>query len=251
MDGHPAPRGGQNPAYRPARHLPDRSVASAEMETAEQVHRDDRHFDRWSRSYDRSVAQPLFFGPIQRAVVDAVCSHAPAAQAVLDIGCGTGRLLEQMGRAWPDASLIGLDRAGGMLTAARKSRPHLRTARGAAEALPWSDGSFDVVVSTLSFHHWSEQDAGLAEVTRVLRPGGVFALADASADDIPRFATKLLGLLPSHLAVGRGVGHPGGHLLPLADRHRLIEAAGLRIVAERGALHRRWVPMTLAERPQA
>jgi ubiquinone/menaquinone biosynthesis C-methylase UbiE len=51
---------------------------------------------------------------------------------------------------------------------------------GAAESLPLSDSSVDVVLSSISFHHWSDQIAALREIIRVLRPGGCFCLADIS-----------------------------------------------------------------------
>jgi ubiquinone/menaquinone biosynthesis C-methylase UbiE len=49
---------------------------------------------------------------------------------------------------------------------------------GAAESLPFPDASFDLAFSTLSFHHWADQQQGLRETGRVLRPGGRFILGD-------------------------------------------------------------------------
>ena len=54
----------------------------------------------------------------------------------------------------------------------------LRFSTGAAERLPYPDDSFDLVVSTTSFDHWSDQQAGLRECARVLVPGGRLILAD-------------------------------------------------------------------------
>lgn len=51
---------------------------------------------------------------------------------------------------------------------------------GEVEALPLPDASVDVVLSTVSFHHWRDRLAGVREVVRVLRPGGAFFLADVS-----------------------------------------------------------------------
>jgi ubiquinone/menaquinone biosynthesis C-methylase UbiE len=54
-------------------------------------------------------------------------------------------------------------------------------AQAAAEALPFTDGAFDLVTSTVSFHQWAGQARGLKEVGRVLVPDGVFVLADLHA----------------------------------------------------------------------
>lgn len=57
---------------------------------------------------------------------------------------------------------------------------------GAAEAMPFPDGRFDLVVSTLSLHHWLDAKAGLAEMLRVLKPGG-----QAGIYDVPRWLSQL------------------------------------------------------------
>ena len=201
------------------------------------VTRDDRRFDAWSRSYDRSWAQTLFFNPVQRSLVAAVSGLA-SARRVLDIGCGTGRLLDRLATTLPEAVLVGVDRSAGMLGAARRTRPNLHLARGTAEALPYPDATFDLVTSTVSFHHWSDKATALAEVYRVLRPGGLLALADPAPDDLPRWP----GLLRAALRRDR-------HMVPLEERHRLVDEAGLTVRHVARAFHGLWVPLTLAERP--
>jgi ubiquinone/menaquinone biosynthesis C-methylase UbiE len=86
-----------------------------------------------------------------------------------------------MSGQFPGAALAGVDPAAGMLTGARRAGVPAALARADAGALPFADGSFDVVTSTVSFHHWKDQRAGLAEAGRVLTPGGVFVLADLHA----------------------------------------------------------------------
>jgi SAM-dependent methyltransferase len=68
-----------------------------------------------------------------------------------------------------------------MLRAARQSGVPIGLVRATVGALPFADATFDLVVSTVSFHHWASQGAGLAEVGRVLAPGGTFVLADLHA----------------------------------------------------------------------
>ncbi len=67
-----------------------------------------------------------------------------------------------------------------MVEIARRLTPDASLQVGTAEELPLPDASIDVVLSTISFHHWQDPLAGLREVMRVLRPGGYCFLADVS-----------------------------------------------------------------------
>jgi ubiquinone/menaquinone biosynthesis C-methylase UbiE len=74
--------------------------------------------------------------------------------------------------------LIGIDPAEQMVSQAARLSPDATFARAPAEALPLPDESTDIVLSSISFHHWADQERGLQEIARVLRPGGLFCLAD-------------------------------------------------------------------------
>jgi len=142
------------------------------------------HFDRWSSRYDRSVLQRFFFGPIQEATIAeaALVCHDP--KAVLDVGCGTGQLLRRLANRYPDADLVGVDPSPGMIRQAQlASAPsrHIEFLNTSAENLPFPDAHFDLVLTTLSFHHWSDQQDGLREIRRVLHDSGVFVLTDVLA----------------------------------------------------------------------
>lgn len=112
-----------------------------------------------------------------------------AGQRVLDVGCCTGNLLRTAGRLHPGVELVGLDPDGSALDrAGRKARRaglDVRLDRGFAQELPYPDGSFDRVFSSLMLHHLDSASkvALVAEVRRVLRPGGVLVLADAVLDE--------------------------------------------------------------------
>ncbi|MEU3646068.1 methyltransferase domain-containing protein [Lentzea sp. NPDC034063] len=107
-----------------------------------------------------------------------------AGQRVLDVGCGTGNLLRSTGKRHRDVELVGVDPDLKMLARAeRKLRRAGLTAkldRGFAQELTFPDASFDVVFSSLMLHHLDDPSKGemLAEVRRVLRPGGLLVLAD-------------------------------------------------------------------------
>jgi ubiquinone/menaquinone biosynthesis C-methylase UbiE len=152
-----------------------------------------------------------------RAAELAVSVHA-APLRVLDVGCGTGYLLRLLAERCPQASeLAGIDAAPSMIEAAEQAAEdqRLRFTVGVAERLPYPDHAFDLVVSTTSFDHWADQQAGLGECARVLAPGGHLMLADL-------FSPLLL---PSLLA-GRS-----GKARTRRRASQLLGAAGFRDLA--------------------
>ena len=142
--------------------------------------RDVRRFDRWAASYDRSIMQRLYFGPVHSRMLDLIGEEGPKGGpgCVIDVGCGTGRLLRAVSSRWPNARLVGVDPAGQMVAEATRLAPKTVFEVAPAESLPFPDQSADLVLSSLSFHHWADQKKGLSEVARVLNPGGFFCLAD-------------------------------------------------------------------------
>ncbi|HEU4561262.1 MAG TPA: class I SAM-dependent methyltransferase [Longimicrobium sp.] len=103
---------------------------------------------------------------------------------VLDIGCGTGTLVVQLKQLQPGAEVVGMDPDTGALAIARRKAERAGMAveldQGFADALPYADGTFDRVVSSMMYHHLgADQKAQmLREVRRVLKPGGSFHLLD-------------------------------------------------------------------------
>lgn len=126
--------------------------------------------------------------------------------SALDVGCGTGTLVIQMKRTEPGASVVALDADPDALRiAAAKARGAGVTAvfeRGSAERLPCGDGSIDVVVSSLAFHHLGRnaKRSALAETFRVLRLGGRLCIADFGA---PRTRLGYVATLPLQILDGR------------------------------------------------
>lgn len=140
-------------------------------------------FSRAAATYD-SVAD------FQRAVGTRLLSLLPAQladqaqmQQWLDIGCGTGHFCEQLQQRWPRAQGIGLDLAEGMLNFARTRCPQISYICADAEQLPLQNNSQDLVFSSLALQWCADFSAVLAEIKRILKPGGVLlfsSLADGS-----------------------------------------------------------------------
>ncbi len=142
--------------------------------------KDIERFHQWSSSYENSWMQRAFFDQTHRAALALAASIVHHPESVLDVGCGTGRLLRRAYRYWPEAQLIGVDPADGMIEKAKLLTQNATFYMDMAEALPLEDNSVDLALSTTSFHHWQDQAAGIREITRVLRPGGYFMLVDIS-----------------------------------------------------------------------
>ena len=143
--------------------------------------KDVERFGRWAPTYERSPLQRFFLTPIQTATIVEIGRELSQPEAILDIGCGTGVLLRRLSSIYPHAMLVGVDAAAGMIRQAQAATPEghsLRFLEARAEELPFPESSFDLVVSTMSFHHWADQQRGLREVRRVLAPSGVLVLTD-------------------------------------------------------------------------
>jgi ubiquinone/menaquinone biosynthesis C-methylase UbiE len=136
-----------------------------------------QHFDRWAKTYEDSYMQNLLFDKVHQSVLDMVPGDLHPKN-IMDIGCGTGRLLRRAGQRFPAARLSGVDLSESMIAQANLLTPGARFYVGQAESLPLPDASVDLVLSTMSFHHWMDQAQGVRQVARVLRPGGVFILGD-------------------------------------------------------------------------
>jgi len=139
--------------------------------------------------YDR-ISRSRIFLDHYRLVADDIAAACPRGR-ILDVGTGPGRLLSALHARAPDLELTGVDISAAMVATARRNMARAGLAEvvdireAAAGRLPFPDDSFDAVVSTGAIHHWKDPAAGLAEVHRVLRPGGWALMYDLVADTPP------------------------------------------------------------------
>jgi len=156
----------------------------------------------------------LLLSPLVKRIAADVASVAPAGARVLEIGCGPGHLSIRLARHH-GLGVTGLDLDPAMIARARANTHRAETGDqrrpeflvGDVAALAFPDESFDLVVSTLSMHHWADPAAGLAEIGRVLRPGGRALIWDLR----PGVRPHLFG--PRHANIPNPVDHIGNSTL--------------------------------------
>ena len=125
---------------------------------------------------------PRFNRPLyERVIVDV---EALRPLDVLDVGSGPGTLAVALAARLPAARVVGIDVTRSMVDAARRAAAlselvdRVTFVHGDASAMPFPAESFDLVVSTLSLHHWREPVGVFAEIRRTLRPGATALLYD-------------------------------------------------------------------------
>lgn len=164
-------------------------------------------FDLWAPRYDW-----LFPSVVYQALHQRLLEYLklPETPQVLDLGCGTGKLLLRLSATFPQLQGIGVDLspqmiqqaqarlqslartsalAQGRLLTQQPQHERLQFLVANAEQLPWAEPSFDAVFNTMSFLHYPNPEAVLTQVHQVLKPGGHYYLVDITA----RWATEPLG----------------------------------------------------------
>jgi len=180
-----------------------------------------------------AVFVPAIFAEWAPLLVD-LAAVAPG-QSVLDVACGTGIAARTAAdRVGTEGRVTGVDVNDGMLAVARRLRPDLTWHRADAAALPFPDRSFDAVLCQMALMFFPDRHRALAEMARVVGPGGTVAVAVPAS----------LGAQPAYgpfvdLVVGSA--GPGARSLldtywacgDLEELSALVESAGLAVSSTR------------------
>lgn len=178
--------------------------------TVEQPAQTEGRLIRWASYYDLSV-NIVTLGQarrLRRATVDQALIKP--GDSVLDVGCGTGEVTLLAKTRAENGKVYGIDPSPEMIAVARKKAARKRLdidfRMGVIESLPIPDASMDVVTSSLMMHHLPEplKARGLAEIYRILKPGGHLLIADFMRPT-GSFLNHLLIALTRHQGLKSGI----------------------------------------------
>ena len=189
--------------------------------TVEQSPQTEGKLIRWAPYYDLAVNLTTLGQAVRLRKMTVDQALIKPGDRVLDVGCGTGEVTLLAKSRTKDGQVYGIDPAPEMIAVARKKAAHrgleVDFRVGVIESLPFEESTMDVVTSSLMMHHLPEdlKVRGLAEIYRVLKPGGRLFIADFM---------RPTGSLLNHLfmAFTRHQGLESG----IEDLQKLLRAAG-------------------------
>jgi len=129
-------------------------------------------YDR-AASVQRNISNKLL-SHIDKSLKNAVSNPSLWKGSILDIGCGTGYLTGKIKKKYPQTSVNALDLSSSMIKKAKETYPEIDFSQGDAEKLPYTDNSFDLVISASTYQWVENLEKAFKEVRRVLKPEGLF-----------------------------------------------------------------------------
>ena len=147
-----------------------------------------RSYDAVAGAYADGLRDELAGKPLDRALLAALIEQTPHGTTVADLGCGPGHVTGWL--AAHGAGAVGIDLSAGMIEVARREQPGAEFRVGDLLSLPAADGEFGAVVAFYSIVHLGpgELPGALAEMHRVLRPGGLALLAFHVGTEVRHFS---------------------------------------------------------------
>jgi len=122
------------------------------------------------------LLHPVWFTPVHATLARAL--DARPGERVMDVGAGTGPLSERLARSGATVICLEPDAASLALARRRLAGRDVEFVESPVEHIPLPDACADGAVASVTAHHWADQDAGFAELARVLRPGGRLIMAE-------------------------------------------------------------------------
>jgi demethylmenaquinone methyltransferase/2-methoxy-6-polyprenyl-1,4-benzoquinol methylase len=201
-------------------------------------------FDRIARFYD--VMNSVMTAGLHHAWRERAADLArlgPGARA-LDVATGTGDLAVELARrVGPTGEVVGCDFSESMLGRARAKAPQLRWEWANALSLPYADGSFDAATVGFGARNFSDLARGLAEMTRVVRPGGRVVVLEITTPTRPPLSTFFSIWFDRVIPVlGRLAGDPDAYTYLPSSVRRFPQPAELAAqMTAAGLVDVRWV----------
>ena len=168
----------------------------------------------------------------------------PANAAILDVGCGGGGTVQRLAAIAPEGKVVGLDYSASSIAVSRDTNAkgievgRVQIEQGSVAALPFPDQRFDIVTAVETHYYWPDLPANVAEILRVLKPGGTFAL----------IAETYRGG-PLRLLYGAVMPLLGAAFLSDAEHRALLAQAGFTDVSTEHRHGRNWI-CAIGRRPQ-
>jgi SAM-dependent methyltransferase len=178
-----------------------------------------------------------------------------AGQRVLDVGCGPGALTAELAARLGPAGVSAVDPSEPFVASARERNPGVDVQRASAERLPFPDGGFDAALAQLVVHFMSDPVAGLREMRRVTRAGGVVAACvwdhAGGQGPVSLFWDAARELDPDVHDESGLAGAREGDLDRLFNSAALreVEETALSVSVEHPAFEEWWTPFTLGVGP--
>jgi ubiquinone/menaquinone biosynthesis C-methylase UbiE len=194
------------------------------------------YFEELAQSWDD--LQPANRGQVLSQLLTPFESLLSSSQAILEVGTGTGALRIPLQERAPHASIVSIDLAGAMLERAHRRWPTAMLVQADVHHLPFRSApgpylGFDLAVCHNSFPHFADKPAALAELARILRPGGsLLILHDLSREDVNAIHSQggqaiRNDLLPPGAETGRMLNEAGLTQVKVEDTKQVYVVSGI------------------------
>lgn len=182
-----------------------------------------RHRDRAATGFD---AHAFLFEEIGRRLVERLADIQRPFRRVLELGCRDGRLFPSMDGRYGEDLFVRTDLSERMVRAAAQRDPRPFSVAADEEALPFADGSFDLVIGNLSLHWVNDLPGALAQISRALKPDGLFLASLFGGETL---AEMRAAFLAADVAVSDGASPRVSPFCDVRDAAHLLSRAGLAL----------------------